>query len=226
MERTEQKILENVRLVHYVLQKQLHFPITHMEYEDLYQEGVIGLILAIDRFDESKNYQFATFAVPYIRGTIQRYKRDFTLPVHCSREIKDTIFKVSKHMNEGLSTEEIEKIESISHSDMHDALCVLGIRSFQQTLVDDITLGDMVPCNESCDEFIHEDFLVCCIQKVSKKIKNAKFRSMWLDFIYNAMQGEVIKQKTLGEKYGMTQAHVSRTLKRYNEQLKELLEQG
>ncbi len=38
--------------------------------EDLYQTGCIGLIMAIDRFDETKNFKFSTFAARYIDGYI------------------------------------------------------------------------------------------------------------------------------------------------------------
>lgn len=226
MERTEEKILSNTGLIHYILQKQLHVPVTHTDYEDLYQQGVIGLILAIDRFDESRGCAFATFATHYIRGVIQQYKRDFSLPIHCPRPVKDAIFKVSKGTSDGLSLEEIEATTGLSHSEIHDALCVLEIGSLQKIVADELSLGDMVPSKGAYEEFLSKENIDFCIKTVADGIKNPNFRSMWLDFVENAREGEIIRQQVLGDKHGMTQAHVSRTLKKYNEQLKELLEQG
>lgn len=41
-----------------------------VEVEDIFQSGVIGLIKAIDRFDLSREVEFTTFALPYIRGLV------------------------------------------------------------------------------------------------------------------------------------------------------------
>lgn len=40
--------------------------------EDAFQQGCIGLLLAIRRYQEDKGYQFSTFAVPYILGEMRR----------------------------------------------------------------------------------------------------------------------------------------------------------
>ena len=45
-------------------------------YEDILGVGHVGLINAVDRFDPDRGTKFATFAVPTIRGEIQRYFRD------------------------------------------------------------------------------------------------------------------------------------------------------
>lgn len=47
-----------------------------VDTEDLYQLGCLGLIKAIDGFDESFGTQFSTYAVPKIAGEIRRFLRD------------------------------------------------------------------------------------------------------------------------------------------------------
>ncbi|MDY7021910.1 MAG: RNA polymerase sigma factor SigF [Cyanobacteriota bacterium] len=54
-------------------------------YDDLLQVGCIGLIRAIERFDLSKGHAFSSFAIPYIRGEIQHYLRDKSLPLRVPR---------------------------------------------------------------------------------------------------------------------------------------------
>lgn len=39
--------------------------------DELFQEGVIGLLIAVDRFDAERGLRFATYALPWIRETIQ-----------------------------------------------------------------------------------------------------------------------------------------------------------
>jgi RNA polymerase sigma-B factor len=45
-------------------------------FEDLYQEGSIGLLKAIDRFNPKLGNAFSSFAIPYINGAIMHYLRD------------------------------------------------------------------------------------------------------------------------------------------------------
>jgi RNA polymerase sigma-B factor len=46
------------------------------EYNDLVQEGTIGLIKAIESFDTSLNFSFSSYAVPTIKGEMLHYFRD------------------------------------------------------------------------------------------------------------------------------------------------------
>jgi RNA polymerase sigma-B factor len=45
-------------------------------FEDLFQEGCIGLLKAIDRFDPTLGNAFSSFAIPKINGAIMHYLRD------------------------------------------------------------------------------------------------------------------------------------------------------
>ncbi|MER6115844.1 SigB/SigF/SigG family RNA polymerase sigma factor [Streptomyces sp. NPDC001743] len=59
------------------------------DMEDIVQVGTIGLIKAIDRFDLSREVEFATFAVPCIVGEIKRFFRDTTWAVHVPRRLQE-----------------------------------------------------------------------------------------------------------------------------------------
>ena len=66
----EKIVLAHVNLVRYVLNRMFPSDANIIEQRDLENEGVIGLIEAVDRFDPDKNVKFETFAIPRIRGAI------------------------------------------------------------------------------------------------------------------------------------------------------------
>lgn len=75
----------NLGLVHSLARRYIGRGI---EYDDLYQAGCVGLLKAIDGFDDSRGLQFSTYAVPVILGEIRRLFRDGGA-VKVSRGIKD-----------------------------------------------------------------------------------------------------------------------------------------
>ncbi len=57
--------------------------------EDLFQIGSIGLMKAIDKFDDSFSVKFSTYAVPKITGEIRRFLRDDGM-IKVSRSLKES----------------------------------------------------------------------------------------------------------------------------------------
>ena len=78
-------VLENIGLVYSVSRR---FAGRGYELEDINQIGTIGLIKAIDKFDDSFDVRFSTYAVPMIAGEIKRFLRD------------DGMLKVSRSLKE------------------------------------------------------------------------------------------------------------------------------
>ena len=84
-EKRDKMIEENMGLVHSVAKR---FKGRGADYEDLFQSGCIGLIKAVDNFDESMGFQFSTYAVPVIMGEIKRVFRDGGA-IKVSRSLKE-----------------------------------------------------------------------------------------------------------------------------------------
>ncbi|MBQ4099961.1 MAG: sigma-70 family RNA polymerase sigma factor, partial [Oscillospiraceae bacterium] len=91
-------ISQNVGLVHSCANK---FRGRGIEYDDLFQAGCIGLIKAVDAFDEGRGVKLSTYAVPVILGEIKRLFRDGGT-VKVSRSLKELAMKVA-HARENFS---------------------------------------------------------------------------------------------------------------------------
>lgn len=85
----EKYIRGNLRLVLSILQR---FSNSNENVDDLFQIGCIGLIKAVDNFDDTLNVKFSTYAVPMISGELKRYLRD-NAAIRVSRSIKDIAYK-------------------------------------------------------------------------------------------------------------------------------------
>ena len=88
----EQKIRENLGLVHACAKR---FKARGMEYDDLYQAGCLGLVKAVDGFDESRGLKFSTYAVPVILGEMRRLFRDGGA-IKVGRALKELSLKAGK----------------------------------------------------------------------------------------------------------------------------------
>ena len=86
----EQLIEGNLRLVLSVIQR---FDKRGECPDDLFQVGCIGLLKAIQNFDDTKEVRFSTYGVPMISGEIRRYLRDNS-PIRVSRSLRDLAYRV------------------------------------------------------------------------------------------------------------------------------------
>lgn len=89
-EAKETLIIKNAALVRSIVKG---FTARGAEYDDLYQTGLIGLLKAIEGYDEKYNVRFSTYAVPMIAGEIKRFLRDDGI-IKVSRSLKENAVKI------------------------------------------------------------------------------------------------------------------------------------
>lgn len=88
----DERIKENLGLVHSCAHKLTG---RGVDYEDLFQAGCVGLIKAVDGFDETRGFLFSTYAVPVILGEMKRIFRDDGT-VSVSRSLKEKGRKINQ----------------------------------------------------------------------------------------------------------------------------------
>lgn len=87
----DKMIENNIGLVHSIANR---FKGRGVDYDDLFQSGCVGLIKAVDNFDENRGFAFSTYAVPVIMGEIKRIFRDGGA-VKVSRSLKERLLRLS-----------------------------------------------------------------------------------------------------------------------------------
>jgi RNA polymerase primary sigma factor len=116
-ERARQRLTEkNLRLVISVAKK---YRGMGLPFEDLIQEGNLGLMKAIDKFDPDRGYRFSTYATWWIRQAVQRAVADkgrtIRVPVHMGEKIRKmarTYNELSVELEREPTDEEVaEKLE-------------------------------------------------------------------------------------------------------------------
>lgn len=151
----------NLRLVVYIAKKQKGH---NIPLEDLIQEGNLGLLKAIDRFDWKKGFRFSTYATWWIKQAISQYvlkrKKIIRLPAHAASAQKKLIqasdaFKELKGY--GPSSEELSEMIDVSETVVKATIqSGKNIVSLHQPIGDDgtTTLEDKIEdMNASNDPF-------------------------------------------------------------------------
>ena len=199
-------------------------------YEDVLSMGHLGLINAVDRFDPQRGTKFATFAIPTIRGEIQRYFRDRTWGIHVPRRVQELSIRarerrevLSKRYGRAptyaalaaeLAVSEEELIEAVEVGRHYDLLSLDA--STGPDSEDDETLADRTGAEDPrLDLIADRDQLVQALQQLPPRQR----------VIIVLRYFEELSQQEVGCRLGISQMHVSRLQHKAIDKLREVFAQ-
>lgn len=188
------------------------------EYEDLYHVGVLGAIKAFNRFDtEAFDVKFATFAVPVINSVIQKELSNVNLGAKFSADVKYLAYQLKAEYEGGLSVAAIQQHLDVTRykaQSIFDFILNSQPESLSRIIFDDgeedaITLEQQIGCVDDYSAVHIEEHL---------SVLNDKERR-----IVQAMLDDK-RQREIGNELGVTQAHVSRMIKKIQNKIKRNME--
>ncbi|HYK74434.1 MAG TPA: RNA polymerase sigma factor SigB [Pseudoneobacillus sp.] len=198
-------------------------------HEDIYQVGMLGLLGAIRRYDDSFGKSFEAFAVPTIIGEIKRFLRDKTWSVHVPRRIKElgpkiksTVEELTVKLQRSPKVYEIAEMLEVSEEEILEAM-EMG-KSYQALSVDHsieadaeggtVTLLDIVGDVDQGYERINQKLV---LEKVLHVLTERERQIIQYTYLDN------LSQKDAGDKLGISQMHVSRLQRRAIKKLREAI---
>jgi len=185
---------------------------------DLIQEGNLGLMRAIDKFDHRRGFKLSTYATWWIRQAVGRavadYGRNIRLPVHMNERLR-RLYRLSQRLEQELgrkpSTEELAEEMRIPPGKIQ---AMLGLS--QDTLSLEMPVGEEqeselgqfiedeispAPDDRASHELLHED-----VEEALETLSPRESRILRLRF--GLYDGHSYTLEEVGRKFGLTRERV------------------
>ncbi len=152
LEAKDRMINSNLRLV---ISQARRFQGQGLSMGDLVQEGMLGLIRAVEKFDWRKGFKFSTYAVLWIKQSIQRGLSNsgttIRIPVHIGqreRKVKKNERELAVKLGRQPTDAEIAESTALPEDQVREALeLTKNLASLDQSVSEDgdTALGDLLP---------------------------------------------------------------------------------
>ena len=180
------------------------------------------MIKAAIRFDESRGFQFSTYASHMISGQIRRYKRDKSNLVRIPRDRYNLLMKVIQMTTEGMSVSDIEEMTGYSARAIQKCLQFKTMATLDKNISEDSAKDTPMyevieDSRNDLEETLSIDNITESINKVLENLNQEMYKNIWEEYIWAMYYGEKLNQQYFANKYGISQAQVSRILRKCKE---------
>lgn len=214
----ETMIMANLRLVLHIAKP--YVGLSDLSLDDLFQEGVMGLMRAADKYDHTLGYKFSTYATWWIKQSITRSLADrgttIRLPVH----VYDNVLRL-KRAHKLLGQAHPERRTSMAELADELAWTIDKVHFIQQIAAfvpaslderinehDDLTLIDtLVSGLPSPEEHLDHADLARCIDGALSGLKERESKVLRLRFgLSDSGHGATLEE--IGQMFGLTRERI------------------
>lgn len=228
MEARDKLISANLRLVLSIAKR---YSLSNVPFMDLFQDGAMGLMKAVDEYEVERGFRLSTYATWWIRQSISRSisnnSRTIRLPVYFSDMLSKVRRVKRKYLNEHGVEPDIETVSKIT------GISIASLKKIDLYIVDTISLdrpvgdGDSTyndltrdKKNLSPDELdkvkILEEYIIVILQELNERERT----------IIKMKFGIESEQKTLeeiGQHFGITKQRVGQIANNAIEKLRKII---
>ena len=214
-EAKEKFITSNLRLVMAVARRYYDFGIP---MQDLVQEGNIGLMIALDKFDPNKGYKFSSYAVYWIRQVIYRFiiRKSNLIKISANkadrlRWYKKNIWKLSKILNHIPSEDEIIEYLGLTQKeiDINNLLLEKPVSLNKVINEEDYALENLLLVDKnSVEDLVSEKILRDELFEAFKEAGLTEREKMILEQRYGFNYSEPKKLEEISKEFNITKERV------------------